>query len=156
MGDWQTMSNTERHLNDRKSTGGEIAANGFTYQDAFVLHMLPEWLANESFAGFEQERAEDIEAKFFSPTNGETRYAFQAKDQQIRISDLREILNNFKSLDEQGKYERFGLICSSVDQKVKTITTKLARIRNREILLENSQIASRTLSDSTITSHYLW
>lgn len=65
-----------------KCIGGIIGNKGYAFQNAYILHRLPDWLADPTFAGLQPEGWEDVEV-FFEDEDGRRREAIQVKDHPV-------------------------------------------------------------------------
>lgn len=114
----------------KQATGGEIARDGFGYQDSFILLKLPEWLAQGAFAGVISEAIGDIEVCYFTLA-GEQRTFLEAKNNTLSPkpfwAEMERFREVFKSAD--GLYTRFGFVAPEMPGKLAPMFAQLNRIR---------------------------
>lgn len=137
-------------LLESESQGGDTAETGFDFQTNLILCKIPLWLSFEGFDSLIREGVADFEAKFFSPTEGITREALEAKNHHIAPKEFWDEIKRFKELDEgsPGTFGRFTLCCNGISQEIKPLINGLRRIRDPQPFYEvSSGVAINSYAD---------
>lgn len=125
----ETNGYTSPSLLDPESTGGFHAKEGFSFQDGALLAKIPKWLANEGFEAIIQESIGDFEVRFFSPSEGHTIEAFEAKKHRVTLGLFWKEIDRFKTISKSKSYTRFVIVCGELSQDVHAIVNAMDQIR---------------------------
>src|SRR2546421_12973811 len=74
--------------------GGVIGGLGYNFQDAYVMTVLPHWLADSSFRSFIKEGFDDVDVVFTNSGTPLTRH-YQLKDHEVSLPEFRKVINGF-------------------------------------------------------------
>src|SRR5262245_15245667 len=77
-----------------RERGGVIAGLGFNFQDAYIVTVLPQWLADPAFSSFIKEGFDDIDVMFTSGSGTSTRH-YQLKDHRVSLAEFRKVVGDF-------------------------------------------------------------
>lgn len=118
-------------LLEPQSRGGEIAGDGFSFQDHIILARIPTWLAQEGFTAMVQESIGDFETKFFFPGHGFIKELLEVKDHQLQPSEFWSEIKRFQEKDagSPDTYRRFTLIAAGASKELQPLVNGLNRIR---------------------------
>ena len=120
----------DRSVLNPKARGGDTAEGGFAFQDAFIVSMIPAWLADPRFTKMIRESLGDVEAIFFDPEKGE-RIAFtEFKNDYLTPVPFWKEVARFRELAEGAKtFDRFALVCRGVSEQLAALVKQLRRVR---------------------------
>jgi hypothetical protein len=74
-----------------RQRGGVIGGLGYNFQDAYIITVLPQWLADPDFQSFIKEGFEDVDVVFAGESGTRVRH-YQLKDHEVTLSEFREVL----------------------------------------------------------------
>ncbi len=133
-------------LSDRQARGGVIGGKGYTFQAAYIVSHIPEWLGDDDFVQFLQEGAGDVDVHF-RREGREERWYIQVKNYQIGASEGRKVLRQFQETDRgtPGTYSRFTLACPGLKPNLKRLRAAIEDLRGTvdfydsdEAIIENT------------------
>jgi hypothetical protein len=115
-----------------EASGGDIATEGFTFQEAVLLAKLPSFLAEDGFIAIIREALCDFEASFFAFPSGVRREGFEAKDYSLTPGQFWEEVGTFERIDagDPAAYGGFTLVSTGLSDKVDPVTNGLRRVRD--------------------------
>ncbi len=118
-------------LLDPQARGGDIAGQGFRFQNELIVGQIPGWLARDSFVDMIREGLGDAEARFFSPYIGLGREFVEYKNHDLTPSEFWPEIDRFRELEQSypGAYFQFMLICTGVSTTLEPLVNALSRVR---------------------------
>jgi len=118
-------------LFEPESRGGDIANEGFSFQDQYTLSLVPYWLAHDGFSAFIREAIGDTEAQFFAPQHDRWNELVEAKNHLLAPKEFWAEIDRFRAIDQGAKnlYRWFTLACSGISETLKPLVNGLRRIR---------------------------
>lgn len=128
----RTRKTDPASLASPQALGGEVADEGFHYQDAYALARIPEWLRADGFAAILKEGLGDIEVRFGSEGVVSQYHYHQVKDHAISPGELRNVLAEFHRKDKAlpGCYSEFVLACPGLSPEVASLVRLIGGARN--------------------------
>jgi hypothetical protein len=119
-------------LLDRTSSGGQVAVEGFVYQEAVLLARLPQWLAEEGFTRALREGYSDLEVQFFVPGQGFSKEYLECKNHQVNPTEFWDEVAHFQQMDAASPttYRRFELVCNGLSAELLPLFNALQRVRS--------------------------
>jgi hypothetical protein len=120
-------------LTDRERMGGPIGAGGYDFQTRYAIVRLPQLLGDKSFTHMLSEGLEDLDINFGAAASP-MREAVQVKDHEVRLKEFQSVVTKFSEIDgsHPNVFARFTLACPSLGREVKSLASKLERLRNAE------------------------
>lgn len=119
-------------LLDKQARGGDIALDGFTFQDGVTLAKTPRWLMQSGMTSFIREALGDTEVSFFVPGVGLRREVLEAKNHLVAPRELWKEIDRFLEMDAgaPGTFEWFTLACTGLSSELQPLVNGLRRIRD--------------------------
>jgi hypothetical protein len=118
-----------------KAMGGIVAGKGFDFQTRYAACNVPLWLLEAAFHQLFFEGTGDIDIRF---TEGgkSSRIHIQVKDHDVAPSELKEVIQDFASLDAElpDTYKCFNLVCPSLSSTLQPVENGLTRLRQSDII----------------------
>jgi len=128
------MTQARDSMLDPKYIGGVIGGQGYAFQNAYILHRLPDWLADPTFAGLQPEGWEDVEV-FFEDEAGKRRQAIQVKNHPVTPSKAKKIFEEFQNRAKQGERDGidfcFRLASLGVSPKLRPVKNAVGLYQDR-------------------------
>ncbi len=129
--------------------GGNIAREGFNYQDSFILLNLGNWLASTGFCEFFNENLGDIEVGYFT-IMGYRRVCYETKNYTLSPSDVWSELEQFREICDksEGLYTFFILVMPDMPQTLQPLKSKIDIFRSKGCnFAQNSSIYTEARED---------
>lgn len=79
-----------------KQRGGVIGGTGYNFQDAYIVTLLPTWLAHPRFRSFIKEGFDDVDV-IFADGAATAVWHYQLKGHEVSLVEFREVLDRFKT-----------------------------------------------------------
>lgn len=132
-------------LLEPQSRGGDVAEEGFSFQDHVILAHIPVWLAQEGFTAMLREGIGDVEAKFFVPGRGFIIQLLEVKDHILQPSKFWSEVQRFREVDagSPGTYQRFTLIGAGASRELQPLLNGLRRLRDPHGFYEDSFVVNK-------------
>jgi hypothetical protein len=113
-----------------KRRGGVIGGLGYTFQDAYIVTVLPQWLADPEFQSFLKEGFDDLDVVFANSGGSRVRH-YQIKDHAVSLAELREIVENFAAAAGRPGVNAtsFAIGCCGLAPKVRALWAKVKELR---------------------------
>jgi hypothetical protein len=131
--------------------GGKVALDGFSFQQRYAFVKLVESMWMPGFSAILIEGAEDVELRFEKQGQVE-RIAIQVKNHRVTTSEAKEIIAHFIQLDTDSPntWKKFVIVCTEVDEQLKTIHYRLEdyrRLSSGKFYSEDDKILTNTQAD---------
>jgi tetratricopeptide (TPR) repeat protein len=118
------MTEPRDSMLDPKYIGGIVGGKGYAFQNAYILHRLPYWLADPALVGLQPEDWDDVEV-FFEDEAGKRREAIQVKDHPVTPSEAKGIFHEFQHRADEGQRNgiayRFRLASLGVSKELQPV-----------------------------------
>jgi len=140
------------NLLDGQASGGDIAGQGFSFQENVVLARIPMWLSRDGFAGMICEALGDTEARFYRPGQGEIIELLEVKNHRVTPAEFWREIDRFQQLDQAapGVYAWFTLVTAGLSEELHPLLNGLRRIRGAYgFYADGSAVASSSFSAFT-------
>lgn len=123
--------------------GGVIGGLGYNFQDAYIVTVLPRWLAHPGFRSFIKEGFDDVDVVFADASISFTRH-YQLKDHEVSLAAFRKIMGDFAAAAHRPGVNatEFVLGCCGLAPKVRALWAKIQGLRG----------ARKTHSDAALGS----
>lgn len=127
-------------LISRQALGGIHGGKGYNFQDDYIVSRIPYWLAKPSFTRLLKEGVGDIDVLFVCG-GLDNRYSCQVKDHPVFLNEFRNVLEQFKSVDENTPetFKQFWLACPGLEQKVNSFRGALERYREASKMFDKER-----------------
>jgi hypothetical protein len=139
-----------------QATGGVVARGGFEYQDAYLLHHIPQYLLQGAFSHAVSELLGDIEVRYHNSAGGTHCVLYEAKGYQLSEKEFWEEIARFAELHSEApdEYVRFVLVCADYLDKLAPLFNKLDRLRGPGASL-NSDSAFRASAEADVIDTFV-
>ena len=123
------------NLFDKKYTGGLNGANGYFFEDSYILSQLPIWLQDSNFQTFQQELLTDLELFF----GADCRWFIQIKNHNLTPSEFRKIISGFLEREEtsEGEYEKYIIVSPRLSSDISILNGYLEKFRSAKHYKKN-------------------
>ncbi len=133
-----------RSLLSPKAMGGARAWTGFRVQTRYIALRVGQWLQDPTFAGFQPERAEDVDVRFETEGSGGARDYHQVRSGDVSPASLREIICGFQAETGASSVRRLVIASPHFDAKVRSLVQALDRLRDSDFTGDPEAQASTT------------
>ena len=121
-----------------ESMGGINAGKGFDFQTRYAACNLPLWLLEPGFRQLLFEGTGDIDIRY-TDKGKSSRIHFQVKDHDVQPSELRSVIEQFRSMDSAmlDTYKCFKLVCPSLSPTLRPVEMGLSRLRGAKAFYDD-------------------
>jgi hypothetical protein len=107
-----------------------IGGLGYNFQDAYIVTVLPQWLADPAFKSLIKEGFDDIDVIFTSGGATWTRH-YQLKDHRVSLAEFRKVIGDFAAVARRPGVNAtsFVLSCCGLAPKVLALWAKVEEFR---------------------------
>ncbi len=105
---------------------GVIGSLGYNFQDAYIITVLPQWLADPEFQSFIKEGFDDVDIIFASASGTRVRH-YQLKDHEVSLAEFRAVIENFAASAARPGVNAMSFIlgCCGLASKVRALWAKV-------------------------------
>ncbi|MGH9463748.1 MAG: SAVED domain-containing protein, partial [Vicinamibacteria bacterium] len=116
-----------------RERGGVIGGLGYKFQDAYIVTVLPQWLADPGFRSFIKEGFDDVDVVLTSAGAASTRH-YQLKDHEVSLAEFREVIGDFAVAARRPGVNAtsFVLGCCGLAPKVRALWPKIQELRGAQ------------------------
>ena len=113
-----------------KQRGGVVGGTGYNFQDAYIVTLLPTWLAHPGFRSFIKEGFDDVDVVFANGPGAET-WHYQLKDHEVSLAKFRTGLGGFKTAAARPgvNASSFILGCCGLAPKLASLWSQIKEFR---------------------------
>src|SRR5438132_4667881 len=124
-----TLTGADSLLSPRQR-GGVIGGTGYNFQDAYIVTLLPTWLAHTRFQSFIKEGFDDVDVVFADGSGTET-WHYQLKDYEVSLLEFRKVLGGFKTAAARPGVNASSIIlgCCGLAPKVASLWRQIQEFR---------------------------
>jgi SMODS-associated and fused to various effectors sensor domain len=126
-----------------RQRGGVIGGLGYNFQDAYIITVLPKWLARPDFVSFMKEGFDDVDVVFTNSGTSST-WHYQLKDHEVSLAEFRKIVGDFAAAAGRPGVNAtsFVLGCCGLASKVRALWAKIQEFRGARKTYSEAALAS--------------